>query len=138
LKEITNQICHTLSGKVISGRKIGRKIGFPTANLELLQNSFYLNRGVYGVKVFYDGLEYFGIMNVGRRPTFQTGNMPLHYEVHIFDFNQDIYEKTLNITVCFYLREEISFPTVDQLVKQINQDKEMALEKFLLAKQKMS
>lgn len=115
------EIC-SIKGKVIEGRKIGRSIGFPTANIEPFEHAFHLERGVYGVKVLINNQEFCGVMNVGHRPTFKENEYSIHYEVHIFDFNQDIYDQQIQIKVCFYLREEISFQSISQLVYQIKND----------------
>jgi FAD synthase len=71
-------------------------------------------------------------MNVGYRPTFKENKNSMHYEVHIFDFNKDLYGEHIDIKVCFFLREEISFPSIMELVTQINIDSESAKSRFTL------
>lgn len=120
----------SFTARVIKGRQIGRKIGFPTANLENLKGTFELNRGVYGVKVFINGCKHIGIMNVGTRPTFNEKDLSTHYEVHIFDFDDKVYGSTLKIDICFYIREERKFKSINQLLDQLYKDKKIALNRF--------
>lgn len=121
-----------LMGKVLKGRQIGRTIGFPTANLKVDKSKVQLDRGVYGVKVVYKNKEYTGIMNVGLRPTFIKENLEIHYEVHIFDFHEMIYDEILNVEVCFFIRKEISFSNIEQLTTQISIDIAMVKAKYLI------
>nr|WP_263326596.1 3,4-dihydroxy-2-butanone-4-phosphate synthase [Neobacillus sp. Marseille-Q6967] len=125
------EIC-SFSGTVIHGRRIGRSIGFPTANIDIRAQDSDLPSGVYGVKVFLDKQEFTGIMNVGNRPTFHGDENSIHHEIHIFNFDQDIYGQNLHVKVCFFIREEISFPSIKELVSQIYQDSNMAKSRFSL------
>lgn len=120
------------TGTVIPGRRIGRKIGFPTANLDIVGGIRPLNRGAYGVKVRHNLQEYIGMMSVGVRPTFVKDTTMSHYEVHIFNFDQDVYGHAIEVDVLFYMREETSFPTVDHLVSQLHQDKQQVLQRMEL------
>jgi 3,4-dihydroxy-2-butanone 4-phosphate synthase len=133
LKAKSSEVIHAFSATVIEGKKLGNRIGFPTANLDFSENHVPLNRGVYGVKVLYGNIEHLGMMNVGVRPTFNKKTSSLHFGIHIFDFDKQIYGESLKVDVCFYIRPEISFPTVDQLVMQIHKDKKVALNRFELA-----
>ncbi|OIK10191.1 hypothetical protein BIV60_22110 [Bacillus sp. MUM 116] len=110
-------------GKVIQGNQIGRTIGFPTANL-LLNQKASLKKGVYGVNVWYKNTHYYGLMNAGVRPTVNKEEIKIHYEVHIFDFDQSIYAEELEIEVCYFLREEQLFSSMEHLVLQIRKDVE--------------
>lgn len=122
-----------LRGEVIHGRQIGRTIGFPTANLYFNQSEEpYLPKGVYGVKVKHQNAIYNGVMNVGKRPTFKEDDQSISCEVHILDFNQDIYGEVLQIDVQFYIREEQAFHSVDQLIGQLHQDIEQANRIFAI------
>ncbi|MEW9671456.1 3,4-dihydroxy-2-butanone-4-phosphate synthase [Ammoniphilus sp. 3BR4] len=112
----------SLMGTVIFGNQIGRKIGFPTANLDIHSEKPDLLHGVYGVKVHYNQKPYIGIMNVGVRPTIQQEETQVHYEVHIFDFDEMIYGESLQVEVCFFVREEMSFSGLEELIQQINRD----------------
>lgn len=123
------------TGRVIHGRKIGRTIGFPTANLHINQEpeEGFL-KGVYGVKVNHKGYMYRGVMNIGVRPTFKDIKSIVSCEVHIFDFNQDIYGDSLSIEVVFFIRDEVAFKSKDQLIQQLNKDVEIADKMFLVTK----
>ena len=117
---------YELAGRVITGHKLGRKLGYPTANLD---TGIYkiLPLGVFAVKVRVGTKIYDGFCNIGFRPTVNTLNtlLPL-VEVHIFDFKQSIYGR--KITVWFFekLREEIKFNGLEELKTQLAQDKQMA------------
>ncbi|MBM4761839.1 3,4-dihydroxy-2-butanone-4-phosphate synthase [Bacillus sp. B15-48] len=124
-----HDIC-TFNGMVINGRKLGRSIGFPTANIHPQKPVEELVKGVYGVKVFINDQEHIGVMNVGNRPTFNENEDSIHYEVHILDFDQDLYWKTIDVKVCFFLRDEITFSSISNLVVQINKDIDMVRNRF--------
>ena len=116
-----NPIIASIQGRVISGKQVGRTIGFPTANLFVISEIPVLNYGVYGVSVHWDGTKYLGVMNIGERPTFNDSSK-ISYEVHILDFNKNIYNEIINVDVIFYVRNEQCFNDVSQLVKQIKGD----------------
>jgi riboflavin kinase len=122
--EAHSQLTKTcLKGTVIQGRQIGRKIGFPTANLAINSgNGQYLQRGVFGVKIHHYDTAYYGVMNIGVRPTFKDGDPSVSYEVHILNFNQDIYGDQLQVDILFFIREEKAFNSKEQLIQQLNQD----------------
>jgi riboflavin kinase/FMN adenylyltransferase len=125
-----------IKGEVIHGRKIGRKIGYPTANLQVNDvEEAYLPKGVYGVKVHFDGVLYYGVMNIGMRPTFKGEESILSFEVHILHFNQDIYGEVLTIDILFFIRDEQAFDSIEQLIKQMKSDIEKAKKQFLLAEE---
>jgi len=132
-------------GKVVDGEKLGRKLGYPTANLKLADVEKIIPRdGIYAVYAALrstagdtpgntvvtnrytpaSGMK--GMMSIGFRPTVNGNNRVI--EVNIFDFDQDIYGKTLRVYVRKYLRPEIKFDHLDALVKQIDQDKKDSLE----------
>lgn len=112
-----------LMGTVIQGRQIGRTIGFPTANLSISSSEGpFLEKGVYGVKVYQNTIAYDGLMNIGVRPTFKDKNPSVSYEIHILNFNKDIYGEQLQVEVMFFIREEMAFKSKEQLIEQINQD----------------
>lgn len=117
---------YSLSGKVIPGEKRGRIIGFPTANLEM-DNLFKLvpQKGVYFVRCFIDSKAYFGLMNIGVRPTFDKSEQ-IHLEIHILDFSEDIYDRNLRVDFVRRIRDEQKFDSVDQLINQIKLDKKTA------------
>jgi riboflavin kinase/FMN adenylyltransferase len=113
-----------IKGDVINGKKLGHTIGFPTANIDP-QESYKLipKDGVYAVKVDVDDKRYLGMLNIGVRPTVNNQLDNRSIEVHILDFNQDIYYK--NITIHFYqrIRNEQLFASLDELKAQLVQDK---------------
>lgn len=118
---------YSLEGVVVDGYKVGRKIGFPTANL---QPDFAYKLipaiGVYAVCVHVNGQKYRGMLNIGHRPTLNNGDN-LSIEVHILDFDDDIYQKRMRIEFLHFLRSEAKFRSVDELVAQMRKDKERIL-----------
>ncbi|WP_461641532.1 bifunctional riboflavin kinase/FAD synthetase [Labilibaculum euxinus] len=113
-----------IKGDVVNGKKLGHTIGFPTANIDP-QESYKLvpKDGVYAVKVDVDDKRYLGMLNIGVRPTVNNQLDNRSIEVHILDFNQDIYFK--NITIHFYqrIRNEQFFASFDELKAQLAKDK---------------
>jgi len=115
------------SGTVKDGEKRGRTIGFPTANLSILDNEKLIPaKGVYAVdvKLDVDDIRYKGMMNMGTKPTFDGKEKSI--EVNIFDFDEMIYGKKLTIFLKFKIRDEIKFDSVEALVSQLNEDREKA------------
>ena len=111
-------------GKVIGGYKNGRKIGFPTANIWFESKEKIIPAvGVYAVYVYVKGHKYKGMMNIGYRPTFSADNT-LSMEVHIIDFDSDIYDQKIKVECICYIRNEMKFNGVDELVTQLKKDKE--------------
>lgn len=113
-------------GTIIKGDRRGRTIGVPTANLQYNNFQVELSKGVYAVKVILEDQIYNGIANYGIRPTFNQ-IIPL-IEVHIFDFNKDIYGKKIKVQFKEKIREEIKFDGIEELLKQIKKDISMARE----------
>jgi len=113
----------TVEGRVEGGDRRGRTIGFPTANVSL---EGYLEPalGVYAVRVEVGGRKYGGVANFGRRPTFDKKDVLL--EVHIFDFEGDIYGQPIVVSFISFLRPEMKFSGLDALKAQIAGDSEMA------------
>lgn len=113
---------YSLNGTVIVGRQNGSRIGFPTANLAIDHpDKLIPATGVYAVTVSHDDHKHIGMMNIGYRPTFGDGGLSL--EVHILDFDEDLYGKNIRIAFQERLREEIKFPNIDALIAQLQQDK---------------
>ena len=112
-----------VSGMVIHGEKRGRDLGYPTANIRLDRNCG-LKHGIYAVRVGLgegkDQLRFDGVASFGRRPTFDNG-APL-LEIFLFDFNGDLYEKTLDVAFIAFIREELRFDGVEALVRQMDDD----------------
>ncbi|RBP78697.1 bifunctional riboflavin kinase/FAD synthetase [Marinomonas rhizomae] len=117
----------TLSGRVIHGQQLGRKLGFPTANVHLKGIKSALS-GVYAVTFMADGVSHNGVANIGVRPTVQ-GKTPI-LEVHLLDFSDDLYDKYVQVTFCHFIRAERKMASLDALEKQIQCDKEEALRFF--------
>lgn len=114
------------SGKVIQGKKIGRTIGFPTANIQISENYKLLPKnGVYIISSKFDTVLHYGMMNIGNNPT--LGNNEQSIEVHFFEFNQDLYNENLEITILHYIRDEQKFNTIDELKVQLEYDKTFSL-----------
>lgn len=121
---------YRIQGKVVHGEKRGRTIGFPTANIRLDDPYLVPRTGVYGVKVWSGDQAYFGVMNVGIKPTFEQEKKEKSLEVHIFDFNDNVYDKELKVDFLFFIREEQKFAGVEQLVGQIQKDVKYAQQKM--------
>lgn len=115
---------YTISGTVVEGRKIGRSIGFPTANIKP-DYPFKLipSDGVYAVEVKLDGVIYKGMMSIGTNPTVNTDSSIRTIEVHILDYDGDIYGKGISVILKKRLRDEISFESREKLVEQMNLDR---------------
>ncbi len=114
------------SGKVISGQKIGSKIGFPTANIEVEETYKILPKdGVYAVQTEVLGNIFSGMMNIGYRPT--VDGLQKTIEVHLFDCSDDLYQQQISVKPLYFLRSEQKFNSVEELKEQLQQDKKMAL-----------
>lgn len=116
-----------LEGKVVDGYKVGRKIGFPTANLQVdFPNKLIPSVGVYAVYVYVNGQKYKGMLNIGYRPTLNNGT-DLSIEVHILDFEGDIYQQPMRLEFVDFLRPEEKFQSVDELIERMKKDKEATI-----------
>lgn len=114
----------SLKGIVVDGDKRGRTIGFPTANLMVNQDVLFPKSGVYAVKVFYKNISYEGVANIGVKPTFNNNLKTPSIEVHILDYNHDLYGEELEVEWFKFIREEKKFNNVEELVSQIKQDEQ--------------
>ena len=110
------QIC----GRVVHGKKRGRKLGFPTANIKLETNYALPPEGVYAAKVYFDNQEYIGAANLGYNPTFNNQN--ISFEIYILDFDGDLYNKRLCVDLMKFLRGEKDFSSKNELIKQMEED----------------
>ncbi len=110
----------SVAGKVIKGDQRGRTIGIPTANLEYPLNTIIIPYGVYAVETITEGNTYFGIVNFGIRPTFNK-DKPI-VEAYLFDFDNDIYDKDIEILFHKQIRQEKKFNDIKELLNQINID----------------
>ncbi|HNW57471.1 MAG TPA: bifunctional riboflavin kinase/FAD synthetase [Bacteroidales bacterium] len=114
---------YSISGTIIEGRKIGRSLGFPTANI-LPDYGYKLipANGVYAVEVLYEGVKYPGMMNIGSNPTVNNDPRDKSIEVNILDFDKDIYGKKISVSFIKWLRGEKKFDSTKQLTEQIRLD----------------
>ena len=116
---------YPFEGKVIDGFRVGRKIGFPTANLQALDaDKLIPPYGVYAVRVIHNGNFYKGMMNIGTRPTLNN-SYHTSLEVHILDFDQDIYNQIIKVEFLAKIRDEQKFNGLDELVEQLKKDREI-------------
>ncbi len=116
-----------LSARVIHGNHLGRTLGYPTANLDLLAyDPFPLPAGVYAVYAETDGTTYRGMANAGYRPTVSGNSFTL--EVHLIGFSGDLYGKSLTVTFLHRIREERKFESLDALIGQLGKDEQDVLK----------
>lgn len=120
----------SLKGTVVDGDKRGKTIGFPTANLSVKPDVLFPKLGVYAVKVFYKNVSYEGVANIGVKPTFNDSLVEPTIEVHILDYNHDLYGEELKVEWHKFIREEKKFTGVDELVHQIKQDEKEVRDYF--------
>ncbi len=119
---------YKLHGVVVSGNRIGRTIGFPTANMQLYEPlKLVPENGVYFVKVNTLGRDFYGMCNIGYRPTVGSGNGRT-IETNIFGFDEDIYGLDMNLTFIARIREERRFDSLDDLKMQLEHDRDECLE----------
>ena len=112
-----------IDGTVTDGHKVGRKIGFPTANIiPSCPEKLIPENGVYAVRVPISNTVYKGMLNIGNRPTLNNG-CNISIEVHIIDFSGDIYHHTLRIEFISRIRQEIKFASMEELIEQLKKDK---------------
>lgn len=124
--ELTNTyLGHTysLSGKIVEGKKIGRTINYPTANLKIDEDYKLIPKnGVYIVSSIIDDTTVFGMMNIGKNPTVDGVSKTI--EIHFFDFNKEIYNAEICVNLISRIRDEQKFESLDELKNQLNLDKE--------------
>jgi len=114
----------SLNGQVVMGKQIGRSIGFPTANIKQ-DFSFKIipADGVYAVKVLARGVEYPGMLNIGNRPTVNSGGENKSIEVHLLGFNDDLYGEEIRVSFFSRIRDEVKFKNIEELKSQLDRDK---------------
>jgi riboflavin kinase/FMN adenylyltransferase len=113
---------YLVSGKVISGDRRGRSIGFPTANLSVIPGKILPASGVYACRAWVDGQVWGAATNIGVRPTFDGHGSVLHLEAHLLDYSGDLYGQTISLEFIERLRGEVRFPDIQALIAQISQD----------------
>lgn len=116
---------YALTGKVVHGDKLGRTLGFPTANLELPEFKLIPKNGVYLVKVHLKNQIYKGLLSIGTRPTVTNSNEK-RVEVFILDFKKEIYGETLSLDLIEFIRDDMKFNSLDELILQMNLDLDLA------------
>ena len=120
---------YSITAEVVSGRRVGNTIGFPTANIHPERFLVLPETGVYITKTLLDGKFYNSMTNVGYNPTFEDVKQ-ITVETHLIDFNQDIYGKKIEVFFLKKIRDEKKFKNVDLLVKQIAKDMRTTKEFF--------
>ena len=118
----------SFSGKVFFGASNGKKLGSPTANQYFADNAAVPKIGVYASSCVLGGQEYIGFTDVGRRPTFDNGEV--RAETHLFGLDRELYGENIEVKLHEFLREETKFPTKDELIKQLRLDREKVIEYF--------
>ncbi|MES2629204.1 MAG: bifunctional riboflavin kinase/FAD synthetase [Bacteroidota bacterium] len=122
---------YPITATVVEGRKLGRTLNFPTANLTVTyRHKLVPGVGVYAVRVEAEGKEYGGMMNIGFRPTVDGTTVAPVPEVHLFDFAGDLYGKEITVRFIDRIRNEMKFPGVDALKEQLQHDRIKALERL--------
>lgn len=118
---------YRILGRVVRGEKIGRMIGFPTANIEIeFKHKLIPADGAYAVFVDYEGSTYKGMLNIGYRPT--VNGLSRSIEVHIIDFDKEIYGETLSIQFIERIRPEVKFEDIEALKNQLQADKSLVID----------
>jgi riboflavin kinase/FMN adenylyltransferase len=117
---------YSVSGSVVHGKKIGRTIGYPTANIETDSIKLLPKKGAYIVEVLVKGKEYKGMLSVGTNPT--VNGEKLTVEVYILDFNEDIYGENLTVSFRDFLHDEIKFEGLEKLIERLDEDKRLTEE----------
>ena len=116
-----------LTGTVIQGKQLGRTIGFPTANLKIGENYKLIpQNGVYIVKSIIKEQIFFGMMNIGFNPTVKGQKQSI--EIHYFDFNADLYNQKISVSILLRIRSEEKFESIEILKEQLEKDKRMAID----------
>lgn len=128
--EIANQFLgynYFISGSVVEGKKLGRTINFPTANIKIEEDYKLIpQNGVYIASAIIEGKTVFGMMNIGNNPT--VGSNKQSIEINFFNFNGNLYNKNLQISIYKKIRDEIKFPSVEALRTQLEKDKIVSTE----------
>jgi riboflavin kinase/FMN adenylyltransferase len=131
--DIANELLgyeYELSGKVITGRMIGRSFGFPTANIRTDPDKLVPAKGVYAVKAVVNYKEFPGMLSIGTNPTINPHSLKRSIEVHIIGFDEDIYGKKISLRFVKKLRDERKFQNTDALTRQMEKDKLDTLNLF--------
>jgi riboflavin kinase/FMN adenylyltransferase len=120
---------YSLDGTIVEGKKLGRRIGFPTANIRPVSREKLIPRdGVYAVEVVIGNERHKGVMSIGYNPTVEKDKKERTIEVNIFDFDNEVYGMPLTIIFRHWLRDELKFESLDSLAEQIELDKKRAID----------
>lgn len=117
---------YSVSGKVIDGEKLGRTIGYPTANIEVDELKLLPKKGAYIVEVYVKNKFYKGMLSIGTNPTVNGDKLTV--EVYILDFNKDIYGDEITVKFRDFLHEEIKFESLEKLIERLDEDKRLTKE----------
>lgn len=117
---------YSVSGKVVDGKKLGRTISYPTANLEINELKLLPKKGAYIVEVSVKNKFYKGMLSIGTNPT--VNGEKLTVEVYILDFNEDIYGEEITVKFRDFLHEEIKFESLEKLIERLDEDKRLTEE----------
>ena len=117
---------YSVSGKVIDGKKLGRTIGYPTANIEVDELKLLPKKGAYIVEVYVKNKFYKGMLSIGTNPTVNGDKLTV--EVYILDFNKDIYGEEITVKFRDFLHEEIKFESLEKLIERLDEDKRLTKE----------
>lgn len=126
---------YKLSGDVIHSKKLGRTIGFPTANISINENMIVPKVGIYATKVYVNGEIYYGATNVGYNPTVNGDNLSI--ETNILEFNEDIYGKVITIEFLERIRDEKRFNGIEDLKSQLQKDTNYIYKKYICKREKV-
>ncbi|MFN8397185.1 MAG: bifunctional riboflavin kinase/FAD synthetase [Bacteroidia bacterium] len=119
---------YQLAGTVVEGQKLGRTIGYPTANIEPSDPLKLIPAiGVYLARLWIGGEPHYGMLNIGKKPTVGD-NFPLGIEIHLFDFNRNIYGQTVRVEFLDWIRPDVKFASLDELIEALHQDRAASLE----------
>lgn len=114
---------YSVSGEVIHGKKIGRTIGYPTANIAVNSMKLLPKKGAYIVDVFVNSQHFKGMLSIGTNPTVDGNSLSV--EVYILDFNEDIYGKEISVNFREFLHDEIKFESLEKLIERLDEDKKI-------------
>ena len=115
---------YRIKGHIVSGYKVGRKLGFPTANIQVDEPYKIIpGTGVYAVWVYWEDKRYKGMLHIGNRPTLENGDH-ITLEVHILDFDEDIYNNEITVSFIHHIRGNVKFDSLTDLVEQLQKDRE--------------
>ena len=114
---------YSVSGEGVHGKKIGRTIGYPTANISVNPLKLLPKKGAYIVDVFIKGKQYKGMLSIGTNPTVKGNSLTT--EVYILDFNEDIYREEISVNFREFLHDEIKFESIEKLIERLDDDKKL-------------